>query len=79
MLRSFLSIRNTAQESYYHAFLSGVLAIVTGSEYELKSDKESGDGYADLRIENASLESVVIINVKKLLMENYLQFIAKKL
>ncbi|MGN1356347.1 MAG: PD-(D/E)XK nuclease domain-containing protein, partial [Succinivibrionaceae bacterium] len=65
MLRNFISIRNTAQESYYHAFLSGVLAIASGSGYNLLSDMESGDGYADLRIENYNLETVVIIECKK--------------
>ena len=65
MLRNFISIRNTAQESYYHAFLSGVLAIVSGSDYKLLSDMESGDGYADLCIENYNLETVVIIECKK--------------
>ena len=65
MLRNFISIRNIAQESYYHAFLSGVLAIASGSGYNLLSDMESGDGYADLRIENYTLETVVIIECKK--------------
>ena len=65
MLRNFISIRNTAQESYYHAFLSGVLAIVSGSDYKLLSDMESGDGYADLRIENIANWTVVIIECKK--------------
>ena len=65
MLRNFISIRNTAQESYYHAFLSGVMAIASGSGYNLLSDMESGDGYADLRIENIANWTVVIIECKK--------------
>ncbi|MGN1356761.1 MAG: AAA family ATPase [Succinivibrionaceae bacterium] len=65
MLSSFLSIRNTAQESYYHAFLSGVLAIVTGVEYKLESDTESGDGYADLQLVDENNFIAVIIECKK--------------
>ncbi|MGN1357207.1 MAG: PD-(D/E)XK nuclease domain-containing protein, partial [Succinivibrionaceae bacterium] len=42
-----------------------VLAIASGSGYNLLSDMESGDGYADLRIENYNLETVVIIECKK--------------
>ncbi|MGN1356197.1 MAG: AAA family ATPase [Succinivibrionaceae bacterium] len=67
MLSTFLSIRNTAQESYYHAFLSGVLAIASGSGYKLESDTESGDGYADLRMEMLGRnKKVVIIECKKI-------------
>ena len=67
MLSTFISIRNTAHESYYHAFLSGVLAIAAGSDYKLKSDTESGDGYADLCIESSGKhKKVVIIECKKI-------------
>ena len=65
MLRNFISIRNTSQESYYHAFLSEVLTIASGSGYTLLSDLESGDGYADLRLEDEDNFIAVIIESKK--------------
>ncbi len=65
MLSNFLSIRNTAQESYYHAFLSGVLSIATGLNYNLLSDMESGDGYADLQLVDENNFIAVIIECKK--------------
>ena len=61
MLRQFIFIPNTSQESHYHAFLSRVPAIASGSGYNLLSDMESGEDYADLRIKNYNLETVVII------------------
>ena len=81
MLSTFISIRNTSHESYYHAFLSGVLAIASGSAYTLLSDMESGDGYADLRMESSGrVKKVVIIECKKITADDdFTQFCHKAL
>ena len=65
MLLNFVSIRDSAKESFYHAFLSGVLSMTIRSSENLKSDVESGEGYADLMYADEATERVVIIECKK--------------
>ena len=66
MLLTFVSIRNSAQENYYHGFLAGVLAITIDENTEMKSDLESGEGYSDLLLDYSAKKEVVIIEFKKL-------------
>lgn len=66
MLLNFVSIRDPAKESFYHAFLSGVLSMTVRSSETLKSDVESGDGYADLMYIDDAKELVVLIECKKI-------------
>ena len=66
MLLTFLSVRDTAYESVYHAFLQGVLGIAAkASNLEIKSNSESGDGYSDIVIKNKNIGTAVIIEFKK--------------
>ncbi|MGN1356461.1 MAG: PD-(D/E)XK nuclease domain-containing protein, partial [Succinivibrionaceae bacterium] len=60
---------------------SGVLAIASGSGYNLLSDMESGDGYADLRMEySGRVKKVVIIECKKITAyDDFTQFCHKAL
>lgn len=66
LLLTFVSIRNTAYEDYYHGFLAGILALTIDQNTEIKSDTESGDGYADLILDYSPKKEVVIIEFKKL-------------
>lgn len=66
MLINFVSIRDSAKESFYHAFLSGVLSMSINSTEILKSDQESGLGYADLKMYSPSRRKAVIMEFKKL-------------
>ncbi len=67
MLKSFISVRDTAHyESYYHGFLTGVLSLtMTGSDTELRSNRESGDGYADIIMLDNRDGIAVILEFKK--------------
>ncbi|WP_164954299.1 AAA family ATPase [Succinivibrio dextrinosolvens] len=66
LLINFVSVRNTAQESYYHGFLSGVLSLTVNDPEEIKSDMESGKGFSDLRLISDLKKNVIIIEFKKL-------------
>ena len=69
LLRSFVSIRDTAtrapHENYYHGFLNGVFTNCSKdflSEYH--SNYESGDGYADITFKSEYSDNAVIIEIK---------------
>ncbi len=64
MLQSFISVRDTGKEDFYHGFITGVLGITAGSPKELKSNRESGNGYFDLAIMNNSISAAVIMEFK---------------
>ena len=66
LLINFVSVRNTAQESYYHGFLSGVLSLTVNDPEEIKSDMESGKGFSDLRLISDLKKNVIIIEFKKI-------------
>ena len=64
LLLNFVSIRDSAHEDFYHGFLSGVLSVALDDE-TLKSDTESGDGYADLLLYSDYLKIAAILEFKK--------------
>ena len=66
LLINFVSVRNTANESYYHGFLAGILSITLDDNTEIKSDKESGIGFSDLTLVTDSKKIAIIIEFKKL-------------
>jgi len=66
LLINFVSVRNTANESYYHGFLAGILSITLDENTEIKSDKESGNGFSDLALVTDSKKIAIIIEFKKL-------------
>ena len=52
----------TEKEKFYHAFLSGML--VGNGTWGVLSNKESGDGFADLMVETDNPNSGIIIELK---------------
>ena len=64
LLLNFVSIRDSAHEDFYHGFLSGVLSVALDDE-TLKSDTESGDGYADLLLYSDYLKKAAVLEFKK--------------
>ena len=53
---------DTEKEKFYHAFLAGIL---TGNgEWGIASNKESGDGFADIIVETDNINQGLIIEVK---------------
>ena len=50
------------REDYYHAFLAGLLS---GAGYEVKSNRETGTGRADVILFNTSTRSAAIFEVKR--------------
>ncbi|MBQ9220851.1 PD-(D/E)XK nuclease domain-containing protein, partial [Succinivibrio sp.] len=66
LLLNFVSVRNTAYESYYHGFLTGVLSMTLDESTEIISDKESGIGFSDLILITDSKKNAIIIEFKKL-------------
>ena len=62
-----ISIRDTAarkdlKESFYHGFLLGILRYQT--EWDIKSNQESGDGYSDILIEILPEKIGIVIEMK---------------
>ena len=68
LLRSFVSIRDTAtkapHENYYHGFLNGIFTNCKDNLGEYHSNYESGDGYADILFKDIDCRKVAIIELK---------------
>jgi len=68
LLRSFVSIRDTAtkapHENYYHGFLNGIFTNCKDNLGEYHSNIESGDGYADILFKDIDCKNVAIIEIK---------------
>ena len=68
LLRSFVSIRDTAtrapHENYYHGFLNGIFTNCKDNLGEYHSNFESGDGYADILFKDIDCRKVAIIELK---------------
>ncbi len=52
----------TEKEKFYHAFLAGIL--IGNGEWGVASNRESGDGFADLMVETDDINQGLIIEVK---------------
>ncbi len=52
----------TEKEKFYHALLAGIL--IGNGEWGVASNKESGDGFADLMVETEDINQGLIIEVK---------------
>ena len=50
------------KEKFYHAFLSGML--VGNGAWRILSNKEAGDGFADLMVETDNPNSGIIVELK---------------
>ena len=62
-----VSIRDTAvrkdlNETFYHGFLLGILRYQT--EWDIRSNQESGDGYSDIQIEILPEKTGIVIELK---------------
>ena len=68
LLRSFVSIRDTAtrapHENYYHGFLNGIFTNCKDNLGEYHSNIESGDGYADITFNNLGGTKACVIEIK---------------
>ena len=68
LLRSFVSVRDTAtkapHENYYHGFLNGIFTNCKDNLGEYHSNYESGDGYADILFKDIDCRKVAIIELK---------------
>ena len=68
LLRSFVSVRDTAtkapHENYYHGFLNGIFTNYKDNLGEYHSNYESGDGYADILFKDIYCRKVAIIELK---------------
>jgi hypothetical protein len=64
MLMTFISFRDTAYESYYHGFMTGVLSMMITEGIAQKSNQESGNGYSDIILMDGC-NSAVILEFKK--------------
>ena len=68
LLRSFVSVRDTATkapyENYYHGFLNGIFTNCKDNLGEYHSNYESGDGYPDILFKDIDCRKVAIIEIK---------------
>ncbi len=68
LLRSFVSVRDTAtrapHENYYHGFLNGIFINCKDNLGEYHSNIESGDGYPDIIFKDTGYRKVAIIEIK---------------
>ncbi len=68
LLRSFVSVRDTAtkapHENYYHGFLNGIFTNCKDNLGEYHSNYESGDGYPDILFKDIDCRKVAIIEIK---------------
>ena len=68
ILKSYVSVRDTATkakaENYYHGFLLALLAGAADAVDNLESNREAGDGYADLLFTSENGATGVVIELK---------------
>ena len=65
MLKFFISLKDSAYESFYHGFLAGVLGMTVTDDIGIQSNRESGDGYADVILTNDLTQTAAILELKK--------------
>ncbi len=55
------NVRKEMKENFYHGYLLGILSAVSGA---VVSNRESGDGYADIIIKSAETRTGVVLEIK---------------
>ena len=66
LLGTFISIRDTGNEFFYHGFIQGVLSLVVRSEgVILESEVDTGNGYSDIILDKSRSKTAVILELKK--------------
>lgn len=84
VLTDYVSVRDSASrapaENYYHGLLTGLLACVPKNSIAFfESNREAGDGYADITFTSARLPRAgVVIELKKAASENALESTAQE-
>ena len=68
LLAGFVSMRDSAtkapRENFYHGFLNGLFAAAGDNISEYRSNRESGDGYADITFKSADGTAGVVLELK---------------
>ena len=67
-LTAFMSVRDAAGENFYQGFLLGLLggAVGSSSSRTLLSNREAGDGYADIILFDSALSAGAVLELKRL-------------
>ncbi|MEE3422584.1 MAG: AAA family ATPase [Succinimonas sp.] len=65
MLVSFISIRDTGYEYFYHGFMLGILSMTITNRMSMEYNRESGNGFSDIVIKNSKTGKAVILEFKK--------------
>ena len=64
-----MSVRDAATkappENYYHGFLAAMMACAEGTISNCLSNRETGDGYADLMFTSLDQDTGVVIEIKR--------------
>lgn len=69
LLRKYVSVRDAATkappENYYHGFLAAMMACAEGTIGNCQSNRETGDGFADLMFTSPDQDTGVVIEIKR--------------
>ncbi|SPT68314.1 Predicted AAA-ATPase [Anaerobiospirillum thomasii] len=66
VLKTYISIRHSGHEQYYHGFMQGLLIeAVTDCGITMLDESESGLGYSDIILDDCTNKRVVILEFKK--------------
>ncbi|SPT69607.1 AAA family ATPase [Anaerobiospirillum thomasii] len=66
VLKTYISIRHSGHEQYYHCFMQGLLIeAVTDCGITMLDESESGLGYSDIILKDSSNDRAVILEFKR--------------
>ncbi|SPT68199.1 Predicted AAA-ATPase [Anaerobiospirillum thomasii] len=66
VLKTYISIRHSGHEQYYHGFMQGLLIeAVTDCGITMLDESESGLGYSDIILKDSSNDRAVILEFKR--------------
>ncbi|SPT70711.1 AAA family ATPase [Anaerobiospirillum thomasii] len=66
VLKTYISIRHSGHEQYYHGFMQGLLIeAVTDCGITMLDESESGLGYSDIILKDSSNDRAVILDFKR--------------
>ena len=66
VLKTYISIRHSGHEQYYHGFMQGLLIeAVTDCGISMLDESESGLGYSDIILKDSSNDRAVILEFKR--------------
>ncbi|SPT67957.1 Predicted AAA-ATPase [Anaerobiospirillum thomasii] len=74
VLKTYISIRHSGHEQYYHGFMQGLLIeAVTDCGISMLDESESGLGYSDIILKDSSNDRAVILEFKRAATEDCLK------